>query len=108
MEVFMMIISPAQTKHFHEVHRQALHISKELSKQEFLLIEILQKIDQDKIFRFFGYKSLFQYAVVALKLSENRAYTFIVVARKAKNIDKLQSSLKSGELTLSKAKRISS
>jgi hypothetical protein len=92
----------------HLLHNEAVIISKNLQRQEFLMLEILQKIDEKKVYRILGFKSLFQYSTIALKLSENRAYTFILVARKAKGLSKMQEALKSGDLSLSKAKRISS
>jgi hypothetical protein len=91
----------------HSLHNEAVLISKNLQRQEFLMIEILQKIDHKKVYRFLGFKSLFQYATVALKLSESRAYTFILISRKAAKLSKFQESLKNG-LSLSKAKRITS
>jgi dsDNA-binding SOS-regulon protein len=72
------------------------------------MLEVLQKIDTGHRYRILGYKSLYQYAVIALKLSESRAYSFILVSRKAAQIDKLKDAFKKNEITLSKAKRISS
>jgi hypothetical protein len=92
---------------FHSLHNEAVLISKNLLRDEFLLIECLQKIDEKKVYRFMGFKSLFQYGTIALKLDANRAYTFIQVSRKAAKLAKFQEALKNG-LSLSKAKRITS
>jgi hypothetical protein len=101
-------MTPEQLKHIHSLHHEAVLISQNLHRQEFLMIEILQRIDAKKVYRVLGFKSLYQYATVALKLSESRAYAFILVARRASGLSKMQEALKSGELSLSKAKRITS
>jgi hypothetical protein len=93
---------------FQILHREAVEISKSLHRQEFLMIEILQRIDAKKVYRLLGYKSLYQYSTIALNLSNGRAYNFIQVSRKAAGLSRLQQALKSGEISLSKAKRISS
>src|ERR1041385_8862267 len=90
------------------LHNEALRIAKELHKNEYLMIEVLQKIDSDKIYRYMKFKSLFQYATLSLGLSNERAHNFIRVARKASEVTKLQDALKSGEITLSKARKITS
>src|ERR1700722_13053290 len=94
-------------KEIHSLHQEAIQISENLIKDEFLMIEILQRIDQKKVYKYLGFKSLFQYATIALKLSESRAYTFILVSRKAANLSKFQDALRSG-LNISQAKRITS
>ena len=97
-----------QIQDIHSLHHEAVLISKNLHRQEFLMIEILQRIDDQKVYRFLGFKSLFQYATLALKLSESRAYTFILVSRKASKLSKMHEALKTGALGLSQAKRITS
>jgi hypothetical protein len=72
------------------------------------LIEVLQEIDEKKCFRELGYTSLFEYATKALNLSESTAYGFIAVARKAKEVPRLQEAIKKNELTVSRARRITS
>jgi len=89
------------------LHKEALRIARELRRNEYLMIEVLQKIDHHKIYRYMGFKSLFQYAVHGLKLSENRAYNFILVSRKASKIDRLQQALREREISLSQARRLS-
>jgi 5-methylcytosine-specific restriction endonuclease McrA len=88
------------------LHSQALSIAARFHKAESELIDILQKIDDQKIFMKLGYSSLFDYAVRALKLSEANAYNFITIARKSKTIPELKIAIASGELTVSKARKI--
>jgi hypothetical protein len=90
------------------LHQEALRIARVLSENEYLMIEVLQKIDDQKIYRFLKFKSLFQYATLGLRLSDERAYNFIRVARKAREVSKLQEALKTGQVTLSKARKIDS
>jgi 5-methylcytosine-specific restriction endonuclease McrA len=90
------------------LHQEALRIARVLSENEYLMIEVLQKIDDQKIYRFLKFKSLFQYATLGLRLSDERAYNFIRVARKAREVSKLQEALKTGQVTLSKARKITS
>ncbi len=89
------------------LHKEALRIAGELRRNEYLMIEVLQKIDHHKIYRYMGFKSLFQYAVYGLKLSENRAYNFILISRKASKIDRFQQALRESEISLSQARRLS-
>jgi HNH endonuclease len=93
---------------FKLLHREAVEISKNLHHQEYLMVEVLQKIDEKKVYRTLGFKSLYQYTTVALRLSPGRAYNFIQVSRKARNLSRFQEALKKGEITLSKAKRVTS
>src|SRR6187401_1072037 len=101
-----MKFKESQGKLLASLHQEALKISKEFRKQEIIMIQILQKIDAHKVFRFIGYKSLFQYALSELKLSKDQVYTFITVARKARSIEKLQKALENGSVSISKARRI--
>ena len=103
-----MGISKNQAQYFRSLHLEALNVCRRLEREEYHLIEILQKIEHEKVYRFLGYKSLIQYAVIGLKLSKDRAYNFITVARKAREVDRLQVALRENKITLSKAKRISS
>ncbi|MCM2280787.1 MAG: HNH endonuclease [Bdellovibrionaceae bacterium] len=65
-------------------------------------------MDRFLVHRFIGFNSLFQYAVHALKLFEAQSYAYITVARKARELPQLQEAIVSGELTVSKAVRITS
>jgi hypothetical protein len=91
-----------------QIHQRAIYLSKKFREAESALLEILQLIDDKKVFRELGYSSLFTYAINALKLSESQAYAFIAVSRKAKQIPELKIAIQQGELTVSEAKRITS
>jgi len=90
----------------HPLHEQALSLAKRYLQTEAALIDVLQKIQAQKIFLQLGYASLFQYCVEALKLAENQAYTLIGVSRKCREIPELQKAISTGHLNASRAKRI--
>jgi hypothetical protein len=90
------------------LHKRALVVTKEMTKYEVELLEILEGIDRRKGFMEFGYSSLFQYVVEELGLSEARAYNFISVTRKSREVPALVESIKKGKLSVSKARKISS
>jgi hypothetical protein len=64
-------------------------------------------IDKEKVYRHLKFTSLHRYAVTGLGLSDDRAYTYILVARKAAQVQKLQVALKNREITITKAKKVS-
>jgi len=88
------------------LHQRALEISQKYRFLESDLLDIIQKIDDKKVFRALGYSSLYQYCVESLHLSEGAAYNFINVARKAKEVPELKMEIKKGTITVNKAKRI--
>jgi hypothetical protein len=93
---------------FNKVDQQALKISKEFKRCESELLDIIIKVDDLKVYRKLSYPSLFQYVVKRLELSEAQAYNFINVGRKAKEVPQIREKIKNGELSVSKAKKITS
>jgi hypothetical protein len=92
----------------HPLHEKAVYLSKEFKRVEADLVDVLQKIDEQKIFRKMGFPSLFDYATKSLGLSESVAYGLITVSRKSKEIPELKAAVSQGTLSLSQAKRITS
>ena len=90
------------------LHKRALTVACQFHKAESSLIDILQLIDERRIFSNLGYTSLFDYSVRALKLSESTASNFITVARKSKIIPELKMAISAGDITVSKARKITS
>jgi hypothetical protein len=91
---------------FETLHKKAIEIARVFHTAESDLIDILQHIDEKKVFVRLGFSSLFDYATRALKLSEAHASNFITVARKSKTIPELKHAIRSGVLTVSKARKI--
>src|SRR4051812_48212484 len=91
---------------FETLHKAAVTIARKFHEAESALIDILQKIDDRKIFLKLEFTSLFDYAVKGLKLSEANASNFITVARKSKTVPELKQAIAAGEITVSKARKI--
>jgi hypothetical protein len=91
-----------------ELLDRACELASRYLKTEVELIEILQKLDQHRVYLKFSCGSLFEYATSVLKLSESTAYNFITVSRKATQVPELKAAILSGELSISKARRITS
>jgi hypothetical protein len=90
------------------IHAKALAAAQTYRRSEFELLEVLQEVDINKVFYHYGYNSLFKYATDALGLSEEVAYIYINVCRKAQEVPALKEEIKNGSLSVSKAKRITS
>lgn len=89
-----------------QIHESALRLSQDFIRAETQLIDLIQKIDEKRVFVALGYSSLFAYATKALSLSEANAQALIGIARKAKVIPELKEEIQKGSLSVSKAQRI--
>ena len=89
-----------------DLHERAVEIAGRFHRAESELIDILQKIDDQKLYFDMGFTSLFDYSVKALKLSEANAYNFITVARKSKSVPELKEAIAAGLINVSKARKI--
>ena len=87
------------------LHARALRICRRYSRCETLLVRVLRELDHAKLYRAFGLRSLFQYAVQELRLSEPTAYALIAVARKSSEIPRLAHAIEAREISVSKASR---
>ena len=94
-----------EPKDFRQIHKNAEQAVKELKTKETEVIKALQEVDSNKVYRYLGLNSLYQYAL-AIGLSEHQAYTYITVARKALECNQLQKAIESKEITVSKARRL--
>src|SRR5690348_12525724 len=86
------------------LHHKAKDVAVVYRKAETELLTILQELDDLKGYFDLGCKSLFEYAVQELKLSESTSYALIGVARKSKEVPGLKQALEKSEITLSHAK----
>ena len=89
-----------------QIHAKALEVADRYKKSVFELIEILQTLDAHKTFREYECSSLYDYSVKHLGLSEDVAYNYIAVARKAVEVPALKKELKDNTITISKARNI--
>lgn len=90
------------------IHEKAVRLASTFKNVEHQLMEVLEEVDTHRVFAKMGYSSLFTYAVDGLKLSESCAYALINVTRKARHVPELKEAIASGNLTVSKAKKITS
>jgi hypothetical protein len=88
------------------IHQNAVRVSQKYLRCESELIQVIQDVDQNKIFYKLRYSSLFDYAQRELKLSPDVALNFIAVARKAIQVPELKLAIDEGSLTVSKARKI--
>ncbi|MEW6055129.1 MAG: HNH endonuclease signature motif containing protein [Bdellovibrionota bacterium] len=91
-----------------KLHEQALVVARTHREAEADLLDVLQKVEQHKVFIAVGCSSMFQYCVQILRLSENTAFNAITVARKSKEVPSLKQEVKAGRITLSSARRVTS
>jgi 5-methylcytosine-specific restriction endonuclease McrA len=92
----------------HPLHQEAIQLAQEFTRVESKLVDVIQRIDKEKLFRQMGYTSLFEYVNKGLKLSESVAYGLITVARKSIEVPELKIAIEQGDLSLSQAKRVTS
>ena len=90
-----------------QIHERALLAARRYKVAEIELIEVLQQVGEHRVFYHLNYNSLFQSAVQALGLSEEVAYIYINVSRKASEVPALKEEIKAGNISVSKAKIIS-
>jgi len=88
------------------LHEKAIQMAKIYLRAEGDLITILQQMDDCRGYRELGFKSLFEYATQGLQLSESVSYNFITIARKSKEVPRLQEMIQRQELTVSNARAI--
>jgi len=98
------ILTPEQSA----LNQRAIELCQKYLRIEWPIIEVLQQVDEAKLYKYLGESSLFQYAVRVLGLSEPVAGCFITVAKKAKVVTKLNEALQANALSVSRASRITS
>ncbi len=91
---------------FNVLHERAIQISKTYLKAEGDLIAVLQEIDDCKGFRALDFKSLFDYATQSLGLTESVSFNFITIARKSREVPRLQEMIQKQEISVSNARMI--
>ena len=95
--------------HQHQtIHEEALRVAAKYLRAEADLLDILQKVEEHRVYRHFECTSLYAYAVKILNLSDDTALNFISVARKAKEVPALKQKIREGKFSVSKARKITS
>jgi hypothetical protein len=99
-------MSHTTTEKIQKIHLFAVKAGEAYRKSEADLLLALSEVDQNKVHIHLGYSSLFDYALKALKLSEACAFNLITVSRKSRLIPELKEAVVSGQLSISKARKI--
>ena len=94
------------TNHEQSLHNQAVLIGKKHRRLEAEICRVIQSVDEARFFKKLGRRSLFQYVVNEMGLSEPLAYSFITVARKSAVVPCLMEAITSETLSISKASRV--
>jgi hypothetical protein len=91
-----------------EIYKRGFELKRQHGRLESQILENLQQAQEARLYLAFRLTSLFLYTTEILGYSESVAYTFISVARKAKQFPDLQKAVMSQKLSVSKAVRIAS
>lgn len=91
---------------FLRIHNDCVNLARRYLKAEAALVAQLQLVSKFEIHKKLGKRSLFVYATDICGLSEALAYTFSSLARKSNQHPELDSAIKSGGLSVSKASRL--
>ncbi len=92
----------------HALHAEIQKVVENIKSQEAKLIQLLQQLDREFGYKALGFASLWEYAVRGLGMTESQASSYIAVSRKATQVPALGRAIEAGELSVSKAKRITS
>ncbi len=102
--VTLQLVSTDQ--HFNEIHDEALSVAKNIKDDYLKLFEVLLKVEARRIYEQFEIPSLYLYCVELLELSPQVTKDFTCVVRKSFDVPALASAVRSGKLTISKARKI--
>lgn len=97
-------MTPLQKRIHDEAHKRGQHYK----RAEWPLIEILQRVLQENVFRSAGHPSLFANANKELGLSESLSHAFSNVAVKAIKISQLANALRAQKFSVTKIIRVTS
>ncbi|RYZ68455.1 MAG: HNH endonuclease [Proteobacteria bacterium] len=89
-------------------HERAMRAASNYKKSQTELLDVIFDVEDQQIYLQMQIKSLYQYCVEMLGLSEATAYSLIAVMRKSREVPALKESVVSGRVTLSKARKICS
>src|SRR4051812_38306228 len=89
-----------------KTHDEAVHWFKVRKRADSNLIDNFIHNQKEKLYRFFGKTSLFDYAVEVIGMSEPVANSFITVVRKAIEVPELSHAIRENKLSVCKASRI--
>jgi 5-methylcytosine-specific restriction endonuclease McrA len=89
-----------------QLHQKTLTAAQDYQRTERELFRCLLDVDRYKVYLSVGATSLFEYAVKTLSLTEPVAYNFVSVVKKSREVPELKQQVESGELSISKARKL--
>ncbi|HVK61467.1 MAG TPA: HNH endonuclease signature motif containing protein [Bdellovibrionales bacterium] len=89
-----------------KIHKDAMATAKNIKTEYIRMFDILLEVESHQIYFDFEIPSLHDYCVELLELSNQVAKDFGVVVRKALEVPELAAAIRSGKLTISKARKI--
>ena len=95
-----------KTMQANELHDRAVQLAKEYLKTEKDLVSILTLMQERGLFIGLGYTGVFNYCLKGLGLSESQSGYFASITRRVKEVPELGVAIATGELSVSKARRI--
>jgi hypothetical protein len=93
-------------KFFRTLISETVKCAEDLKQKEYDFILSLQKLDEYQGYKHIGYRSLTSFCVKALKFPVAQSLTYVMVARKATECDKLQKALRVKEISPATARKI--
>jgi 5-methylcytosine-specific restriction endonuclease McrA len=96
----------ALTREQNEIHQYAIRLAKGRKDIDIKLIEVLQRVEAQNIYKKLEKRSLFVYATECLGLDKDVVYPLTTLARKSIEIPELKVAIKEKRVTVSKASRI--
>jgi 5-methylcytosine-specific restriction endonuclease McrA len=91
-----------------QLHNKLLLLAKKVKLLDMEIINHLQEMEVRKLYSEYGYTSLYDYCLRALKFSEDQSYRRIKSMRLAEEMPIVKESLKSGDLTIANATMLGS
>jgi hypothetical protein len=85
---------------------EAKQIVAQVQTDEARLIEILQELDHERGYFYFGVNSIFNFCISVLNLSPARTQNYLSVSRKSSEVPELKSAIASGEISLCMARKL--
>src|SRR5450755_360665 len=89
-----------------EIDLQAVAQAKTYVREESRLIECVLRVESERIFAKLGFSSLYAYCQTRLGLSDSQSSAVSAVTIASAKVPELKAAVRSGELTVSQAKRI--
>lgn len=106
MSAVKIILNDGQT--FVAIHERAILAAANFKRSEIALLEAIADVEARQVYFQFEITSLFLYCVEILGLSRHASYDFITVMRKSSEVPAMLQAIRSGDMTVSKARKICS